>query len=84
MHTAADDIRAYDAYCDSLSAAPCSCCGHPIDGYEPTARDANLAPAAGLCEQCHAADVSRAKRERADAIRDGRGDYLRDQQRGEL
>lgn len=60
----------------------CSTCLRPIDGYEPSERDAKLAPQAGQCEECHQEDVRAARRCKADADRDARGDYLRDQQKG--
>lgn len=68
--------------CFVARMARCTECDRSRDGYVPTAADAKLAPSDGLCEACHADHVRAAKRDRADAIREGRGDYLRDMQKG--
>ena len=62
----------------------CRNCDAPIDGYEPTAKDAKLAPCDRLCEDCHADDVKRAVRQKRREDWEARGDYLRDMQRGEV
>lgn len=65
----------------ALLAPKCSDCGGPIDNYGAIERDEVMSPSAGLCEDCHAINVRVAKRDRAERIREGRGDYLRDQRK---
>lgn len=68
----------------SEDAAKCRECARPVGDYESTAKDAKVVPAEQLCEQCHGELVSAALRQRRIDDEDGRGDYLRDQQRGAL
>lgn len=59
----------------------CQWCQGAIDGYVPSAKDAKIASADRLCEECHADDVRKALKRRARDEHEARGDYLRDQQK---
>lgn len=65
----------------AMLAMDCENCTQPIGAYRPTDEDQKTAPAAGLCEECHQLDVRLMDAQRAEEIREGRGDYMRDQQK---
>lgn len=57
----------------------CQYCGRPSDDYEATAKDAATVSAERLCEECHASAVRAVEMDRRDAMREGYGDWLRDE-----
>jgi len=59
----------------------CRECDGEIGDYGASDRDEKIAQSAGMCEDCHERAVRLVERNKRDAIRFGRGDYLRDQQR---
>lgn len=59
----------------------CSICERSIGNYEPTAKDAKLSPAAGLCEECHTDATRVVRRDLARERREEYGDGMRDAQK---
>lgn len=74
------------SYCGESHAtcpllALCRECDRPHEDYEPSPKDAELAPCDRLCEECHAHEVKLAKLRLAEEIRDGWADWMWDQWR---
>lgn len=72
--------------CPTCGDADCACtrcrdCLATTTDYEASPRDEKVTPSAGLCEECHMAEVRAVRRERVRLVEEGRGDWERDARR---
>lgn len=60
-------------------ALECARCARPSEGYTIVSMSgASIGP---LCEECHDSVVASGRRQKHEAIEEGRGDYMRDQRK---
>ena len=69
------DGALHAAYRQDVTLRDCSTCKRPIGNYEPTVKDVKLAPAIGLCEECHRDEVKAEKRQRREDAYEDRDEY---------